>query len=71
MSKTINVQASPAAQELRQAVLFERHPDHPGGEVFISGNDTIHTVAPTAEVMARIKDGRLVEVTAKPKAPKG
>lgn len=66
---TIKVQASPAAQVARLVVLFERDPNHPGdGEVFISGNGTIHEVYPTAAVKQRLHDGLLVEVGAKAKA---
>lgn len=68
-AKTIKVQASPKAQEAKTVVLFERHADHPNGEVFISGNDTVHTVAHTPAVRQKIHDGLLVEVTGKA-APK-
>lgn len=43
------------------AVLWERHPDHPGKEVFLIGAG-VFEVAPTPAVQARIRDGRLVEV---------
>lgn len=66
--KTIKVQASPEMQAARTVVLFERDPDHPGGEVFISGNDTIHAVAPTKAVRDKIHAGQLVEIGAKAKA---
>lgn len=64
--KTIKVQASPEMQAVRTVVLFERHPDHPNGEVFISGNDTIHAVAPTKAVRDKIHAGQLIEIGTKP-----
>lgn len=67
--KLIKVQASSEMQEARTVVLFERHPDQPGGETFISGNDTIHTVAPTAAVKLKIHDGLLVEIGSKKPVP--
>lgn len=39
--------------------LWERHPDHPGGEVFITGMKAVK-VALTPAVQTRLKDGRLV-----------
>lgn len=41
--------------------FWERHPDHPGGEVFIAG-DCVAQVANTRAVRAAIQDGRLVEL---------
>jgi len=67
--KLIKVQASPEMQEARTVVLFERHPDHPNGEAFISGNDTIHTIAPTAAVKLKIHQGLLVEIGGKKPVP--
>lgn len=66
-TKTIKVQA---VKQDKKVVLFEVHPDHPDGEVFIHGNDTIHEVAETTLVKQRIHDGLLQEVTAsgKPKS---
>lgn len=63
-AKTIKVRASEQAQAAKTVVLYERHPDHPDGEIFISGNDTVHTVAPTAAVRQKLHDGLLVEVAA-------
>jgi hypothetical protein len=57
-TKTIKVQA---AKQDKKVVLFERHPDHPGGEIFIHGNDTVHEVAHTAAVKKAIHEGTLVE----------
>ena len=47
-----------------RAILWERHPDHPGGEVFIVANGKTHEVAQTARIQSRLNDGRLVEVKA-------
>lgn len=41
--------------------LWERHPDHPGGEVYIADNDE-HQVAETMAVRAALGRGVLVEV---------
>lgn len=39
--------------------LWERHPEHPGGEVFLAGGG-VFDVALTPAVEARLRDGRLV-----------
>jgi hypothetical protein len=44
--------------------LWERHPDHPTGEVFLAG-DRQAEVAMTARVQAALADGRLVEIVVK------
>lgn len=41
--------------------LWEQHPDHPGGEVYIS-DDQLHQVAKTAKVTERLRNGILVQV---------
>lgn len=41
--------------------LWERHPDHPGGEVFLAGEGEFE-VALTPAVEARLRDGRLIVV---------
>ncbi len=46
-----------------QLALWERHPDHPNGEIFISAGVTV-TVAETPAVKAALKEGRLIEVQA-------
>jgi hypothetical protein len=43
--------------------LWEQHPDHPKGEVWIA-DDKTHEVALTSEVAKRLRDGRLVQVGA-------
>lgn len=49
-----------------RVALWERHPDHPGGEVFIA-DEKEYQVAETAAVKARLKSGDLIEV--KPDLP--
>jgi len=44
-----------------RVALWERHPDHPGGEVFIAGLGE-YDVAPTPAVQARLKSGALAEI---------
>lgn len=60
MSDFITVQSSYKDDTV---ALWERHPDHPEGEVFIVGSDAVK-VARTPEVEKRLKDGVLVEVRA-------
>lgn len=43
--------------------LWERHPEHPGGEVYIADNE-MHQVAETAAVRSALSRGVLVEVQA-------
>lgn len=50
--------------------LWERHPDHPGGEVFLYG-DAIFEVARTPAVEARLRSGVLELVEEAAAAPAG
>lgn len=50
-----------AEPQTHQVALWERHPDHPGGEVFLAGDGTFE-VAATAAVETRLRNGRLVLV---------
>ena len=45
-------------------VFWERHPDHPDGEVFVA-DDAVVKVARTSQVSQAIRLGRLEEVTGK------
>ena len=45
-----------------RVALWERHPDHPEGEVFLATKDQIAIVALTAGVMDAIRAGNLEEV---------
>lgn len=50
-----------ADAESRRVVLWERHRDHPGGEVFLAGPGEFE-VASTPAVESRLRDGVLVLV---------
>jgi hypothetical protein len=58
-----------AANEDGRVVVWEKHPDHPTGEIFISGNGRTHKVARTVKVQQLLKVGELVEVKAEAKPP--
>lgn len=51
-----------SAREDDQVALWERHPDHPGGEVFVTGEREVK-VAKTSGVMRQLSRHQLVEVT--------
>lgn len=59
MADFITVKAS---SEDGKVVLWERHPEQPDGEVFISGDGKEYRVSRTHEVEIRLKNGSLVEV---------
>ncbi len=44
-----------------QVALWERHPAHPGGEVYIAGDEPVE-VGDTPAVRSRLKTGVLIEV---------
>ncbi len=50
--------------------LWEKHPNHPGQEIFVAGDAEVK-VAKTARVMRALADNRLVEVVKKTAADKG
>jgi hypothetical protein len=50
-----------ADPESNRVTLWERHPAHPGGEVWLTGAGAFD-VAATPAVVARLRDGRLVAV---------
>lgn len=50
-----------ADPESNRVTLWERHPAHPGGEVWLTGAGSFD-VAATPAVVARLRDGRLVAV---------
>ena len=50
-----------AEPERPVVALWERHPAHPGGEVWLTGAG-VFDVAATPAVTARLRDGRLVLV---------
>ena len=43
-----------------EVILFERDRRHPGGEAYVAGTDEAD-VYPTAGVISRLRDGKLVE----------
>ena len=51
----------------KKVALWERHPSHPGGEVFVVG-DRVVEVALTTGVQTALRDGRIVEVEEAPGA---
>lgn len=68
-----------ADPDSNRVALWERHPAHPGGEVWLAGAGEFD-VAATPAVVARLRDGRLVAVesvqeeeqtAAAPPAPEG
>lgn len=59
MSELIRVMA---AKHMDQVVLWERHPKHPGGEVFIKGDGTSSMVYPTPQIAGLIESGNLLKV---------
>jgi hypothetical protein len=48
-------------QSANGKAFWERHEDHPDGEVFVAG-DAVVTVADTASVRAALKNGRIIKV---------
>lgn len=67
MADTIRVMA---AKQDDRVVLWEVHPDHPNGEVFIAGNGRATEVALTGAVERRLKTGELVQVMVESKSSK-
>lgn len=47
-----------------RAALWERHPDHPTGEIFVAG-DRVVKAALTAQVQAALSEGRVMQVASK------
>ena len=52
-----------ALEDTTRVALWEVHPDHPGGEVFIAGEES-HHVAETRRVREALRAGRLAQVAA-------
>lgn len=61
MADLITVQGT---NKEHKVLLWEKHPDHPKGEVFIAGEETAK-VAKTPQVQRLLQSGALVEVKAK------
>ena len=45
-----------------RVVIWEVHPDHPDGEIFVAGNGRAVQVALTSQVQSRLNDRTLVQV---------
>lgn len=58
-----------AAKQDDRVVLWERHPDHPGGEVFVAGNGRAVRAARTAAVQQRLAVRTLLVVQPATDAP--
>ena len=56
-------------EDVNRVALWDKHPDHPGGEVFIAGAK-IFLVARTPAVIAALRQGVLVEVPDPPQPVK-
>lgn len=63
MAETIMVKAHPSLGN--RVAMFERHKDHPNGEVFIAGQDSwpVEVARDTPEVTAAIDQKRIVVLT--------
>lgn len=59
MTEIISVMAAKVDDRV---ALWERHPDHPTGEIWIVGDGQPHEVALTPRVVALLKDGTLLQV---------
>lgn len=57
-----------ADPESPSVTLWERHPAHPGGEIWLSGAGSFD-VAATSAVMALLRSGRLIAQAAAPEPP--
>lgn len=60
MAKLITVKS--ALKDTSRVALWERHADHPGGEIFVA-DDKEHQVAETPAVVLAIKEDKLVKVS--------
>lgn len=58
MADLITVEAT---REDGRVALWEKHPDHPDGEVFVAGGNGRHEVARTPAVLRALAEGRLIE----------
>lgn len=53
-----------SAKDGNQVALWDRHPDHPGGEIFVSGPAVVEA-AETPGVLRALADKRIVQVQPK------
>lgn len=59
MAELINVMAGKVDDRV---VLWEVHPDHPDGEIWLVADGQAYTVAHTQQVETRLKSGALIRV---------
>lgn len=52
------------AAKAGSVALWDRHPDHPNGEIFVDG-DAVVEAAMTPNVLRALADGRIVQVKRK------
>ena len=64
MSEKIETITVKSALPNNDVALWEKHPKHPGQEIFVAGDAEVE-VAKTPRVMRALADNRLVEVEKK------
>ncbi len=64
MSEKIETITVKSALPSNDVALWEKHPNHPGQEIFVAGEAEVE-VAKTPRVMRALADNRLVEVEKK------
>jgi hypothetical protein len=64
MSEKIETITVKSALPNNDVALWEKHPNHPGQEIFVAGDAEVE-VAKTPRVMRALADNRLVEVEKK------
>lgn len=69
MSEKVETIFVKSALPNNDVALWEKHPNHPGQEIFVAGDVEVE-VAKTPRVMRALADGKLVEVEKKAAAPK-
>lgn len=65
MAEVLRVQA---AVDDGRVLIWESHPDHPGGEAFVTGDGRVVEVVRTTRVNALIEQGRLLVIEDMPPA---
>lgn len=73
MAKTLSVKGTRDAADIdgqkgNPVILWEKHPDHPDGEVFIADDGNTYSVGETAAVKELLHEGRLVKAGGEGKA---
>lgn len=69
MSEKVETIFVKSALPNNDVALWEKHPNHPGQEIFVAGDVEVE-VAKTPRVMRALADGKLVEVEKKAAVPK-